>query len=185
MIKFFGLLSKKKKIKLKSLVSIYCQTLDEVISGGFIEIKDFINNNNNLENNPNLQQNDIKWFRIIIYLGNLNNLNSYFEEDEVSKLRNSILDEIYKDLSENDKTSSIERFLQYEGYFFDLMSEFGSEIDAMAFAIFDKYNINEFQGELFKRKNKPNPIFISEMKNLIKHFIWNWDEYLKKNKLKF
>ena len=185
MIKFFGLLSKKKKIKLKSLVSIYCQTLDEVISGGFVEIKDFINNNNNLENNPNLQQNDIKWFRIIIYLGNLNNLNSHFEEDEVSKLRKSIVDEIYKDLSENDKTSSIERFLQYEGYFFDLMSEFGSEIDAMAFAIFDKYNINEFQGELFKRKNKPNPIFISEMKNLIKHFIWNWDEYLKKNKLKF
>ena len=185
MIKFFGLLSKKKKIKLKSLVSIYCQTLDEVISVGFVEIKDFINNNNNLENNPNLQQNDIKWFRIIIYLGNLNNLNSHFEEDEVSKLRNSIVDEIYKDLSENDKTSSIERFLQYEGYFFDLMSEFGSEIDAMAFAIFDKYNINEFQGELFKRKNKPNPIFISEMKNLIKHFIWNWDEYLKKNKLKF
>ena len=185
MIKFFGLLSKKKKIKLKSLVSIYCQTLDEVISGGFVEIKDFINNNNNLENNPNLQQNDIKWFRIIIYLGNLNKLNSHFEEDEVFKLRNFIVDEIYKDLSENDKKSSIERFLQYEGYFFDLMSEFGSEIDAMAFAIFDKYNINEFQGELFKRKNKPNPIFISEMKNLIKHFIWNWDEYLKKNKLKF
>ena len=150
MIKFFGLLSKKKKIKLKSLVSIYCQTLDEVISVGFVEIKDFINNNNNLENNPNLQQNDIKWFRIIIYLGNLNNLNSHFEEDEVSKLRNLIVDEIYKDLSGNEKTSSVERFLQYEAYFFDLMSEFGAEIDAMAFAIFDKYNINEFQGELFK-----------------------------------
>ena len=53
MIKFFGLLSKKKKIKLNSLVSIYCQTLDEVIERGFVEIKDFINNNNNLENNPN------------------------------------------------------------------------------------------------------------------------------------
>ena len=35
---------------------------------------------------------------------------------------------------------------------FDLMNEFGSEIDAMAFAIFDKYNINDFQGELFKEK---------------------------------
>ena len=62
-------------------------------------------------------------------------------------------------------------------------ADFG--VYAMAFAIFDKYNINDFQGELFKRKNKPNPIFISEMKNLIKHFIWNWDEYLQKNKLKF
>ena len=185
MIKFFGLLSKKKKIKLNSLVSIYCQTLDEVIERGFVEIKDFINNNNNLENNPNLNQNDIKWFRIIIYLGNLNNLSSHFEEDEVSKIRNLVVDEIYKDLTGSDKIKSIENFLQYEGYFLDLLNEFGSEIDAMAFAIFDKYNINDFQGELFKRKNKPNPIFMSEMKNLIKHFIWNWDEYLQKNKLKF
>ena len=185
MIKFFGLLSKKKKIKIKSLVSIYCQTLDEVIDGGFVEIKDFINNNNNLENNPNLQHNDIKWFRIIIFLGNLNNLNSHFEENEVMQLRNLIVDEIFADLNENKRISEVESFLQYEGYFLDLMNEFGSEIDAMAFAIFDKYNINDFQGELFKRKNKPNPIFISEMKNLIKHFIWNWDEYLQKNKLKF
>ena len=42
MIKFFGLLSKKEKVKIKSLVSIYCQTLDEVINHGFVEIKDFI-----------------------------------------------------------------------------------------------------------------------------------------------
>jgi len=185
MIKFFGLLSKKKKVNIKSLVSIYCHTLDEVINGGFVEIKDFINNNNNLENNPNLQPDDIKWFRIIIYLGNLNNLNSHFEEEEVMKLRNSIVDEIYSSMNENEKLSAVESFLQYESYFSDLIREFGSEIDAMAFAIFDKYNINDFQGELFKRKNKPNPIFISEMKNLIKHFIWNWDEYLQKNKLKF
>ena len=101
------------------------------------------------------------------------------------KLRNLIVDEIYSDLSDNDKITAVEGFLQYEGYFMDLMNEFGSEIDAMAFAIFDKYNINEFQGELFKGKNKPNPIFISEMKNLIQHFIWNWDEYLQKNKIKF
>ena len=48
MIKFFGLLSKKKKVKLQSIVDIYCGALDEVISNGFIEIKDFINNYNKM-----------------------------------------------------------------------------------------------------------------------------------------
>ena len=55
----------------------------------------------------------------------------------------------------------------------------------MAHAIFEKYNINDFQGDLFKRKNKPNPIFLNELKNLLSHFIWNWEEYLEKNKLNF
>jgi hypothetical protein len=185
MIKFFGLLSKKKKVKLDALVSIYCKTLDEVISHGFVEIKDFINNNNNLENNPNLKEDDIKWFRLIIYLGNLNNLKSHFDEEEVFKLRNLIVEDISRSSSENEKIAGVESFLQYESYFGDLLNEFDSEIDAMAFAIFEKYNINDFQGTLFKRKNKPNPIFISEMKNLLKHFIWNWEEYLQKNKLQF
>ncbi len=185
MIKFFGLLSKKKKIQLESLVAVYCNTLDNVILEGFVEIKDFINNNNNLEQNPNLKKDDINWFRIIIYLGNINNLKSHFEEDEVLQLRNLIIDKFFSNLNENERISALENFLQYEGYFIDLLNEFGSEIDAMAFAIFEKYNINEFQGTLFKRKNKPNPIFISEMKNLLKHFIWNWEEYLQKNKLQF
>ena len=54
----------------------------------------------------------------------------------------------------------------------------------MAHAIFEKYNINNFQGDLFK-KNKPNPVFLNELKNLLNHFIWNWEEYLEKISLDF
>ena len=55
----------------------------------------------------------------------------------------------------------------------------------MVYALFEKYDINNFQGELFRKKKKPNPIFISELKNVLRHFIWNWDDYLEKNKLDF
>ena len=48
-----------------------------------------------------------------------------------------------------------------------------------------KYEINNYQGDLFKRKNKPNPVFYNELKNLLKHFLWNWEEYLEKNKIVF
>ena len=185
MIKFFGLLSKKNKVNLSDTIEIYCHALDEVITNGFVEIKGFINNNNNLENNPNLTGADVKWFRLIIYLGNLNLLKSSFEEDEVFALRNLILDKMFAELSTDDKLIAVERFLDYEKYFNDLLLQHNVEIDAMAYAVFEKYNINEFQGALFKRKNKPNPIFLSEMKNLLKHFLWNWKDYLAKNKLNF
>ena len=48
MIKFFGLLSKKKKVNPKLTASIYVGALNNVVNEGFVEIKDFINNNNNL-----------------------------------------------------------------------------------------------------------------------------------------
>ncbi|MBT3622406.1 MAG: hypothetical protein HN535_06650 [Flavobacteriales bacterium] len=80
---------------------------------------------------------------------------------------------------------AIERFLDYENYFNELLVENEYAISAMAYGIFEKYNINDFQGDLFKRKNKPNPIFYNELKNLLSHFMWNWEDYLEKNKLGF
>ena len=185
MIKFLGLLSKKKKVKPVTAISIYVALLTNVISEGFIEIKNFINNNNNLEINPNLNDTDIDWFSNVVFLGNIKTLDMYFEEDEVSVLRGLILDEIHKDLEGNAQHLAIERFFDYENYFKDLLGKLEFPINAMAHAIFEKYNINDFQGELFKKKNKPNPVFLNELKNLLSHFIWNWEEYLEKNKLNF
>ena len=185
MIKFLGLLSKKKKVKANVAAAIYVSLLNNVIQEGFVEIKGFINNNNNLEENPNLTDIDIDWFRNIIYLGNLENLSSFFEEQDASVLRGLILDEMYKELPENEQHLAIERFLDHENYFKELLLQNEYAINAMAYGIFEKYNINEYQGDLFKRKNKPNPIFYNELKNLVKHFMWNWEDYLEKNKLNF
>ena len=185
MIKFLGLLSKKKKVKAELAATIYVNLLNNVIEVGFVEIKDFINNNNNLEDNPNLTNLDIEWFKNLVFLGNIKNLNIFFEENDSSDLRGYILDEMYKELSKSDQHLAIERFLDYENYFDELLIENEDSIGAMAYGIFEKYNINEFQGDLFKRKNKPNPIFYNELKNLLTHFIWNWEDYLEKNKLSF
>ncbi len=183
MIKFLGLLSKKKKIKPIITTSIFVGVLKNVIREGFIEVMDFINNNNNLERSPNLSDSDIDWFSQVVFLGNISNLELYFEEDEVSHLRSLILDEIHKDVEDSGYHLAVERFLEHESYFKELLEKHELPLTAMVYAIFEKYRINDFQGDLFKKKNKPNPVFISELKNVLTHFIWNWQEYLEKNKL--
>ena len=52
MISFLNLLSKIRFLLLLRL--IYVNLLNRVIDEGFIEIKNFINNNNNLDSNPNI-----------------------------------------------------------------------------------------------------------------------------------
>ncbi len=186
MIKFFGLLSKKNKVDPSKAVSIYVALLQNVISEGFIEVKDFIINNNNLESKPNLNDDtDLDWFSNVIFLGNMKKLDEYFEAEEVASLRTLILDELHKNEKGDSHHLVIERFLDYENYFKELLVKHEDPINAMAHAIFEKYNINDFQGDLFKKKNKPNPVFLNELKNLLNHFIWNWEEYLEKNKLIF
>ena len=79
----------------------------------------------------------------------------------------------------------MEQFLNHEEYFSQLIHQHQDPSKAMAFGIFQKYNINDFQGDLFKRKRQPNPIFLHELKNLLKHFTWNWKDYLKKYRINF
>jgi hypothetical protein len=53
----------------------------------------------------------------------------------------------------------------------------------MSKAIFQKYGLNEFQDEYFKRMQAPNPLFLKRMDEVMVSFIWNWDAFFKKYKL--
>ena len=55
----------------------------------------------------------------------------------------------------------------------------------MTIAVFDKFNINRFQSELFRKKDEPNPILFNELRKYIGHFVWNWEEFLEKCKITF
>jgi hypothetical protein len=182
MIKFLGLLSKKKKISSVKTANLLVTTLDEVIVNGFVEIQDFINNNNNLERNPNLTDKDIRWFRLIVFVGNLKMIPSFFDEDQAQQLHNQLID-IMAEKMEGENDIAFEQLVDYETYLSDLLRKSDNCIEAMATAVFDKYNINDFQVNLFKRKNEPNPIFFQELKNLMTHFIWNWEDYLVNHKI--
>ena len=83
MLSFFKL-SRKKKEKLEITISKYVMSINDVIDSGFTEIKEFINENNNLDISPEIKDDDIRWFRIIIILGNISELKNYFEESQVS-----------------------------------------------------------------------------------------------------
>ena len=90
MIKFFGLLSNKKKIKIESAISIYVAALNNVIENCFVEIQDFINNNNNLESNPNIKEDMITGL-VIDFLGNMKKFKNY----SLKNLKWFILEKIF------------------------------------------------------------------------------------------
>jgi len=183
MLKFFGI-SKKEKISVKDTANLFFVALNKVVNDGFPEIQTFLNKNNNLEKSPKISDEEIKWFRLIIFSGNLYLLSTKFEENESLELRNQIVDELISFLDE-DTDIAMDLFLNYETYFNDTLVRQVDPIETMAVAVFDKYSINDCQSELLKRKNEPNPVLFNELRKYLSHFIWNWDEFLEKCKITF
>ena len=111
-------------------------------------------------------------------------ISTKFEESESLKLRNHVIDELLPYL-DDDQEISMDVFLQYETYYQDILVKQIDPIETMAVAVFDKYNINDCQSELLKRKNELNPVLFNELRKYLSHFIWNWDEFLEKCKITF
>lgn len=181
MFKIFGL-NRKEKIKIRELASVYSKTLFEVTDAGFEEIIDFINDNSKFEQSPNIEKENILWFLLIVFVANKHLMADYFEDNQTLKLQSSCLDELIEYLAV-DEAILKEMIFDYEA-FFKLQYDDGVKVEKiMAISIFKKYNLNDFQGELLKNQNEPNPVFLQELTDLMGHFIWNWPNYMEKYRL--
>ena len=115
MLKLFGF-SKKEKVTVKDLASIYSRTLFEVIDLGFPEIIEFVNDNRKFEESPNLKKEDANWFLMIVFAANNHSLSNYFEESIVHRLHHASLNELIKFL-ELEEDIVRDMFLDYESFF--------------------------------------------------------------------
>ena len=181
MLKLFGF-SKKEKVNVKDLASVYSRTLFEVIDLGFSEIIEFVNDNRKFEESPNLKMDDANWFLMIVFAANNHCLPNFFDDHIVNRLHHASLNELIKFMDlEEDLVRDM--FIDYENFFKEQYSEDITIEKAMAKSIFVKYNLNEYQGDLLKNQNEPNPAFLQELTDLMSNFIWNWSDYLGKYKL--
>lgn len=181
MFKIFGI-NRKEKIKVPELATVYSKTLFDVTNAGFDEIIDFINDNSKFEHSPNIKKQDIFWFLIIVYVANKHLMSDYFDAEVSLKMQSCSTNELI-DYLEKDEAIVKEMLFEYEAYF---KSHFTSDVrieKIMAKSIFLKYNLNEFQGELLKNQNEPNPVFLQELTDLMSHFLWNWPSYMEKYRL--
>ena len=146
MLKLFGF-SKKEKVTVKDLASVYSRTLFEVIDLGFSEIIEFVNDNRKFEESPNLKVDDANWFLMIVFAANNHCLPSFFDDHIVHRLHHASLNELIKFMDlEEDLVRDM--FIDYENFFKEQYSEDITIEKAMAKSIFVKYNLNEYQGDL-------------------------------------
>jgi hypothetical protein len=56
-------------------------------------------------------------------------------------------------------------------------------IYAMSKGVFLKYNLVDFQEDYFRQMKTPNPIFLKNLDDLMKNFLWNWEVFNEKYKI--
>jgi len=173
----------KKKIKKEKAVEIYVDTIFDVIERGFPEIASFINEEKQFNKSPQIGQEDFEWFTYIIYGGNVLNLYEYFEQEQADDMKMLIVREVAERYTKRDQHIAEEIILEYEKFLLEIQKKNKNIVKTISLALFNKFELNNYQDEHYQRLNAPNPVFLKELNEMMELFVWNWEDFLQKYRI--
>ena len=180
MLGLFG----KKRLKESHVAKVFVSTINELAVDAFPVIAEYLNEVPELKASPKVQSNQIEWFLYIVFAANLNDLNKYFDSDQLNRMRIQIIDEFIESLEDRDADYVLDQINIYEDYIGDLRRKCDENLGkTIATALFYKYGLNSCQIDHFQKMNQPNPIVIKSINEITSNFVWNWNDFLEKYKM--
>ncbi len=178
MLSIFG----KKKISENNVANIVVNFIFKHIEGGFPELISIVENTPEFTSTPEINEDDVQDFMMIVLVGNLNFLPIYFGPDQERRVRDKVIEKFANatEISTEDLNAKIK---EYKEFMVRVNHPSKNMIYAMSKAFFRKYELNEYQEEFFRSQKVPNPIFQKRLDSVMTTYIFNWEEFIGKYKV--
>jgi FTR1 family protein len=119
---------------------------------------------------------------LIVIAANLSSLESTFDADQAVRVEQMIFEKLGKIYSMS--TAEFQTLArEYQSFIARVNYPSKNLVYGMSKAMFEKYKLNDFQDDYFRRMQAPNPLFLKRMDEVMANFIWNWDAFFKKYKM--
>jgi len=172
----------RKKVTDEKLANVFINGLFSTIDNVFPIIAELINEDPVFVSSPGIKPGDSYEFSIIVFVANINFIESSFDQEQADRVQKLIHDKLSK-VYDIPLVDLKKMFNEYKSLMDRLNHPSKNTIYAMSKGIFDKYALYNFQDEYFKRMQAPNPLFLKRMDEIIENFIWDWDNFFKKFRL--
>jgi len=173
----------KKRIKKNQLVSIYTQTIYEVVERVFPEIVDFLNHQKHFKKSPEIKPENQEWFSYLIFTANILNMYNILPQDKADDLKLLIIRDVAERFSRRVPQVAEDIIVEYEKYLEELIKKTQNIVKATALAMFYKFELNECQIEHYQKINQPDPVFFKQLCEMTELLFWNWEDFLQKYKV--
>lgn len=172
----------KKKLSDNQLASIFLNGIFEMVDNGFVEIVDLINEDMAFVQSPAIRAEENGQFTMIVVVANISALETTFETAQATRIERIIFEQLGS-LMGITSTAAEEKVREYQKFMQRINHPSKNMIYAMSKAVFQKYGLNEYQDEYFKRLQAPNPLFLKRLDQVMIHFLWDWDSFFKKYRI--
>ncbi len=172
----------KRKLSDDQVSNVFINALLDVVDNGFNEVAELINEDLAFVKSPEIEPTQNGEFALIVIAANLSFLESTFEADQALRVEQIIFEKLGKmyNLSKLD-FQGLAR--EYQSFIARVNYPSKNMVYGMSKAMFEKYRLNDFQDDYFRRMQAPNPLFLKRMDEVMANFVWNWDAFFKKYKM--
>jgi len=178
MLTIFG----RKKLTTERAAHIFSHNIIETVETGFPELAGFINDSPEFIVNPKVQPDDYGKFLMIVVAGNFSYLSQNFTDGQDKE----IIENCVQKMAPVFDMTPIEFSLKIKEYK-ECMARANHPskniIYAMSKGVFLKYELNQYQEEYFRQMKTANPIFLKNIDDLMKNFLWDWEAFNEKYKV--
>lgn len=177
-MKNLGLISwlAKRKLSEEQVAEVFVETTFETVEQGWPELAGFINETNGFVECPNVDPEDYGRFLMVIVAANIQLIPQHFDSGIDRQLIQRIFSKFSRalDISPDQFASKIKH---YRSFMKQVNKPSKNLITAMTRTVFYKYNLNQYQEAFFRDMNSPNPNIQRELRDLMQHFLWDWDAF--------
>lgn len=172
----------KKRLSDKQLANVFLNGIFEIVDNGFVEVVDLINEDLAFVSSPSIPVDRNGQFTMIVVVANISSLETTFETVQANRIEKIIFEQMgsLMGVSAVDAEAKVR---EYQKFMQRINHPSKNMVYAMSKAVFQKYDLNDFQDEYFKRLQSPNPLFLKRMDQIMVNFLWDWDSFFKKYKI--
>lgn len=178
MLTLFG----KKKLTEERAAHIFVNGILSLIDEGFADVAGLINDSPEFVRKPRISPEQSGPFTMVVLAGNLQGLSDFFENGQDKRVTEFILEK-FADIYDLEKMELAQKIADTRKFMARKNHPSKNTLNAMAKAIFCRYELNGFQEEYFRNLQSPNPIFIQRLKDALENFMWDWTPVIEKYKV--
>lgn len=178
MLTIFG----KKKISEERVANIFVNGIQALIDSGFESVVGLINDSPEFTHSPQITQDEIGTFTMIILSGNLQIIPQHFDSGQDKRITEHILSK-FADLYGIEKMDLAQMVADTRKFMARKNHPSKNVLNGMAKGLFCKLGLNDFQEDYFKNLHSPNPIFIQRLREALENFMWSWEAITEKYRI--
>ncbi len=178
MLTIFG----RKKVTAERVAHIFSHNIVEIVETGWSDLAGFINDSPEFVQSPEITNEDYGKFLMIVLAGNYSYISQYFNNGMDKQITESITQKLAPAFDMTPVEFSM-KLKEYKETMSRANHPSKNIVYAMSKGVFLKYNLVDFQEDYFKQMKTPNPIFLKNLDEFVKNFLWNWEVFNEKYKV--